>query len=97
MAGRAQANEQRYSKLKEKYSELVQNHADLLRKVGLQPPAGHRDPAGPAAERPLPSPERRGDQAGNGGKAGPGRCGAGEKGAGGLLPAGERAVPAEGE
>lgn len=32
--GRAQANEQRYSKLKEKYSELVQNHADLLRKVG---------------------------------------------------------------
>lgn len=34
VAGRAQANEQRYSKLKEKYSELVQNHADLLRKVG---------------------------------------------------------------
>lgn len=33
-AGKAQANEQRYSKLKEKYSELVQNHADLLRKVG---------------------------------------------------------------
>lgn len=33
VAGRAQANEQRYSKLKEKYSELVQNHADLLRKV----------------------------------------------------------------
>lgn len=32
--GKAQANEQRYSKLKEKYSELVQNHADLLRKVG---------------------------------------------------------------
>lgn len=38
MAGRAQANEQRYSKLKEKYSELVQNHADLLRKVGSQNP-----------------------------------------------------------
>lgn len=34
VTGRAQANEQRYSKLKEKYSELVQNHADLLRKVG---------------------------------------------------------------
>ena len=32
--GKAQANEQRYSRLKEKYSELVQNHADLLRKVG---------------------------------------------------------------
>uniref|UniRef100_A0AAQ4NX89 I/LWEQ domain-containing protein n=1 Tax=Gasterosteus aculeatus aculeatus TaxID=481459 RepID=A0AAQ4NX89_GASAC len=30
---KAQANEQRYSKLKEKYSELVQSHADLLRKV----------------------------------------------------------------
>lgn len=38
MAGRAQANEQRYSKLKEKYSELVQNHADLLRKVGSPNP-----------------------------------------------------------
>lgn len=32
--GKAQANEQRYTKLKEKYTELVQNHADLLRKVG---------------------------------------------------------------
>lgn len=31
--GKAQANEQRYSKLKGKYSELVQSHADLLRKV----------------------------------------------------------------
>uniref|UniRef100_A0A8C2XPF3 Huntingtin-interacting protein 1-related protein n=1 Tax=Cyclopterus lumpus TaxID=8103 RepID=A0A8C2XPF3_CYCLU len=30
---KAQANEQRYTKLKEKYSELVQSHADLLRKV----------------------------------------------------------------
>lgn len=44
MAGKAQANEQRYTKLKEKYSELVQNHADLLRKVGpsslfLSPPS----------------------------------------------------------
>lgn len=39
VAGRAQANEQRYSKLKEKYSELVQNHADLLRKVGSPNPA----------------------------------------------------------
>lgn len=96
-AGRAQANEQRYSKLKEKYSELVQNHADLLRKVGLQPPAGHRDLAGPAAEHLLPSLERRSDQAGNSGKAGSGRCGTGEEGAGGFLPAGERAVPAEGE
>lgn len=38
VAGRAQANEQRYSKLKEKYSELVQNHADLLRKVGSPNP-----------------------------------------------------------
>lgn len=38
VAGRAQANEQRYSKLKEKYSELVQNHADLLRKVGSPKP-----------------------------------------------------------
>lgn len=36
--GKAQANEQRYSKLKEKYSELVQNHADLLRKVGALTP-----------------------------------------------------------
>lgn len=72
MAGRAQANEQRYSKLKEKYSELVQNHADLLRKVGLQPAAGNRDLAGMAAESPLVSSERRGDQAGDGGEAGPG-------------------------
>lgn len=39
VAGRAQANEQRYSKLKEKYSELVQNHADLLRKVGSPDPS----------------------------------------------------------
>ncbi len=31
--GKAQANEQRYTKLKEKYTELVQSHADLLRKV----------------------------------------------------------------
>lgn len=31
---KAQANEQRYTKLKEKYTELVQSHADLLRKVG---------------------------------------------------------------
>uniref|UniRef100_A0A8C4E1R8 Huntingtin-interacting protein 1-related protein n=1 Tax=Dicentrarchus labrax TaxID=13489 RepID=A0A8C4E1R8_DICLA len=30
---KAQANEQRYTKLKEKYTELVQSHADLLRKV----------------------------------------------------------------
>ncbi|KAJ8368754.1 hypothetical protein SKAU_G00087820 [Synaphobranchus kaupii] len=30
--GKAQANEQRYIKLKEKYSELVHSHADLLRK-----------------------------------------------------------------
>uniref|UniRef100_A0A7N8Y5D1 Huntingtin-interacting protein 1-related protein n=1 Tax=Mastacembelus armatus TaxID=205130 RepID=A0A7N8Y5D1_9TELE len=30
---KAQANEQRYTKLKEKYTELVQGHADLLRKV----------------------------------------------------------------
>uniref|UniRef100_A0A8C9U6T7 Huntingtin interacting protein 1 n=1 Tax=Scleropages formosus TaxID=113540 RepID=A0A8C9U6T7_SCLFO len=30
---RAQANEQRYTKLKEKYTALVQSHADLLRKV----------------------------------------------------------------
>ncbi|KAK1900232.1 Huntingtin-interacting protein 1 [Dissostichus eleginoides] len=30
---KAQANEQRYTKLKEKYSELVQSHADLLRKM----------------------------------------------------------------
>lgn len=37
-SGKAQANEQRYSKLKEKYNELVQNHADLLRKVGPSPP-----------------------------------------------------------
>lgn len=28
------ANEQRYVKLKEKYTELVQSHAYLLRKVG---------------------------------------------------------------
>jgi len=33
MTEKAQANEQRYTKLKEKYSELVQSHADLLRKV----------------------------------------------------------------
>lgn len=33
--GKAQTTEQRYVKLKEKYSELVQNHADLLRKVML--------------------------------------------------------------
>uniref|UniRef100_A0A8C6U1M1 Huntingtin interacting protein 1 n=1 Tax=Neogobius melanostomus TaxID=47308 RepID=A0A8C6U1M1_9GOBI len=32
---KAQANEQRYTKLKEKYTELVQSHADLLRKVRL--------------------------------------------------------------
>lgn len=47
-AGKAQANEQRYSKLKEKYSELVQNHADLLRKVG---PAASLSPRmGPAPQ-----------------------------------------------
>lgn len=33
LPGKAQANEQRYTKLKEKYTELVQSHADLLRKV----------------------------------------------------------------
>uniref|UniRef100_A0A8C5GQ75 Huntingtin-interacting protein 1-related protein n=1 Tax=Gouania willdenowi TaxID=441366 RepID=A0A8C5GQ75_GOUWI len=33
---KAQANEQRYSKLKEKYTELVQSHADLLRRVSEQ-------------------------------------------------------------
>uniref|UniRef100_A0A4W4FKP4 Huntingtin-interacting protein 1-related protein n=1 Tax=Electrophorus electricus TaxID=8005 RepID=A0A4W4FKP4_ELEEL len=32
---KAQANEQRYTKLKEKYTELVQSHADLLRKVDV--------------------------------------------------------------
>jgi hypothetical protein len=45
LAGKAQANEQRYSKLKEKYTELVQSHADLLRKVGqpglVHPPHPH--------------------------------------------------------
>lgn len=35
VAGKAQANEQRYTKLKEKYTELVQSHADLLRKVSV--------------------------------------------------------------
>lgn len=35
VTGKAQTTEQRYVKLKEKYSELVQNHADLLRKVML--------------------------------------------------------------
>lgn len=48
-AGKAQANEQRYSKLKEKYSELVQNHADLLRKVGPY----SRPQASPGPELPL--------------------------------------------
>ena len=32
---KAQANEQRYTKLKEKYTGLVQSHAELLRKVGV--------------------------------------------------------------
>lgn len=38
VAGKAQANEQRYTKLKEKYTALVQSHADLLRKVGVARP-----------------------------------------------------------
>lgn len=101
VAGRAQANEQRYSKLKEKYSELVQNHADLLRKVGSQTrqhPLSQPCPntRGCSAHS-LLSPERRGDQADYSGQAGPGGCGAGEEGAGGLLPAGERAGTEEGE
>ncbi len=32
-AERAQATEQRYNKLKEKHTELVASHAELLRKV----------------------------------------------------------------
>lgn len=32
-AGRAQATEQRYNKLREKHTELVSSHAELLRKV----------------------------------------------------------------
>lgn len=50
-SGKAQANEQRYSKLKEKYNELVQNHADLLRKVGPSlPPAACPTCTGPPAQ-----------------------------------------------
>lgn len=40
LQGKAQANEQRYTKLKEKYTELVQSHADLLRKVRHRPSLG---------------------------------------------------------
>uniref|UniRef100_A0AAX7U7Z3 I/LWEQ domain-containing protein n=1 Tax=Astatotilapia calliptera TaxID=8154 RepID=A0AAX7U7Z3_ASTCA len=36
LPGKAQANEQRYTKLKEKYTELVQSHADLLRKAAQE-------------------------------------------------------------
>lgn len=53
-SGKAQANEQRYSKLKEKYNELVQNHAALLRKVGASPPPS------PAPCPPCPGPPAQG-------------------------------------
>lgn len=53
--GKAQANEQRYSKLKEKYSELVQSHADLLRKVGpSSAPLLHAEPAQQGREQLRP-------------------------------------------
>uniref|UniRef100_A0A4W4FKD3 Huntingtin-interacting protein 1-related protein n=1 Tax=Electrophorus electricus TaxID=8005 RepID=A0A4W4FKD3_ELEEL len=42
---KAQANEQRYTKLKEKYTELVQSHADLLRKVDVHTQAKCFTPA----------------------------------------------------
>ena len=43
-AERAQATEQRYNKLKDKHTELVADHADLLRKVlthSLSSPLAH--------------------------------------------------------
>uniref|UniRef100_A0A3P8YRC0 I/LWEQ domain-containing protein n=1 Tax=Esox lucius TaxID=8010 RepID=A0A3P8YRC0_ESOLU len=43
--GKAVANEQRYTKLKEKYTELVQGHADLLRKVGPPRPRRYPNPS----------------------------------------------------
>lgn len=39
-AGKASATEARYSKLKEKHNELINTHAELLRKVGAQPQGG---------------------------------------------------------
>lgn len=46
IAGRASATELRYSRLKEKHSELINTHAELLRKVGARQGVGRRAQAG---------------------------------------------------
>lgn len=54
-AGKASATEARYSKLKEKHNELINTHAELLRKVGAQPQDGQCGPGSRVRTRPLPS------------------------------------------
>lgn len=55
-AGKASATEARYSKLKEKHNELINTHAELLRKVGGCPASGLAVWAGGQNQSgPLPS------------------------------------------
>lgn len=52
---KASATEARYSKLKEKHSELINTHAELLRKVGAQLQEGQCGLGTRVRTRPLPS------------------------------------------
>lgn len=80
-AGKVSATEARYSKLKEKHNELINTHAELLRKVGTSLRKGSVA-RGPESE-PVPClPECRHSQAADGDTAESGRGGASEGAAG---------------
>lgn len=80
-AGKASSTEARYSKLKEKHNELINTHAELLRKVGTSLRKGSVA-RGPESE-PVPClPECRHSQAAVSDTAESGRGGAGEGAAG---------------
>lgn len=101
-AEKASATEARYNKLKEKHSELITTHAELLRKVGPGGADGGRweegalSAAQPSLSLVPAGAERRHGQAADGDTAEPGGGGAGEGAAGLPGGAGETGVRDEG-